>query len=145
MFTKIAKILLKEEDNKQYWFYPLREDQFINLKADITNTSKTAYGINILREKYGIDPTSIFMYGDVKLDENIAKTIIHSDFIEDKLHKIKTYSYKCFCTDDLKLDVIITHVTAIYSWKCMLTKMCDPKFGAIVVINKVLNGTYKED
>lgn len=145
MFTNAPKILLKEEGNKQYWFYPLREDQYINLKRDITSTPKTPYGVNILREKYGIDPTTIAMYGDVKLDETTAKNIIDSDFVEDKLHKIKTYSYKCFCCGDLILNTIIIHRTAVDSWKCMLTKMCDPKFGAIVIINKGINGTFKED
>lgn len=144
MFTKLAKVLLKEEGNKQYWFYPLREDQCINLKRDISSTPKTAYGINILREKYGIDPTIIAMYGDVKLDENTAKTLIDSTFVEDKLKRIKTYSYKCFCCGDLTLNTIVVHRTAVDAWKCMLTKMCDPKFGAIVILNKA-NGTLKED
>ena len=145
MFTKCVKILLKEEGNKQYWFYPLRKDQCINLKRDMNSTPKTAYGINILREKYGIDPITISMYGDVKLDENIAKTLVASDFVTDTLNKIKTYSYKCFCSGDLILDTIVTHRTAVDSWKCMLTKLADPKFGVIVITNKVINGTSKED
>ena len=145
MFTKIHKILLKTDGSKEYWFYPLREDQCINLKRDISSTPKTAYGINLLREKYGIDPISIAMYGDVKLDEITAKTLVDSAFIEDKLHKSKTYSYKCFCCGELILNTIVTHRTAVDSWKCMLTKLCDPKFGAIVIINKTVNGTSKED
>jgi len=136
MFTKIPRILLKKEDTKEYWFYALREDQYINLKRDMNNTTKTTHGINILREKYGIDPTTIAMFGDVQLDETTAKNILESTFIEDKLHKIKTYNYKCYCCGDLRLETIITHRTAKDSWKCMLTKMCDPKFGAIV-INKL--------
>ena len=145
MFTKLPRILLKEEDNKQYWFYTLREDQAIGLKRDINSTPKNGYGINILRQKYGIDISTISMHGDIKVDENTAKRLVDFTFIEDKLNKIKTYSYKCFCCGNLILDTIITHKTAIDSWKCMLTKMCDPKFGAIVIINKRINGTSKED
>jgi len=136
MFTKLPKVLLKEDTERTIWFYPLTENLALTLKADMNNTPSTSYGVNFLTSKYGIDPRTILMYGDVKLAENTAKVLIDFDFIEDKLNNIKTTSFKCFCSGDLHLKTIIVHKTAISSWSCMLVKLCNPKFGVIIAIKK---------
>lgn len=136
MFTNLPKVLIKEDSDKQLWFYPLTENQAITLKADMSNTPSTQYGVNYLTSKYGIDPRTILMYGDVKLTENTAKNLLDFDFIEDKLNNIKAHNYKCFCSGDLHLKTIVVHKTAMSSWYCMLTKLCNPKFGLIITIKK---------
>lgn len=140
MFTK-RSVVLKEDETKVLLFYPLTESEFIRFKQDIENTTPDMYGINKFKDKYDIDPRHILMYGDTKIDENTAKNIIESTFIEDLINKQKVPNYKCFCASSLLKPTVVIHKTAKSAWACMLVKLNNPTHGVIITKDR----TSQED
>lgn len=90
--------------------------------------------------KEGTNPapdSEIIAHGESKtMDNALAKILLPPPtFIHNRLNERMCDSYKCWATEALGTDQIISHMEAINSWECLMAVIGNPEW---VVITKEL-------
>jgi len=69
------------------------------------------------------------------ITEDLCKILLPKPtFINNLLNNTMCNSYKCFCSEDLKREQYIAHISAKSSWDCLLNSMGNPK--QLVIIQR---------
>ena len=134
MFDFENQIVIKETTAVKYCFFPLTKEATEELDNDAEAYYKGNMTIVEFKTKWGVVPTIIIMHGDVS---DIDSATIHPylDHVDIKQPEdVFRKSYKCFCGHCFGLDYTkqILHGSALDSWKCLMTKLENCKYGAIL-------------
>lgn len=136
MFDLKNQVVIKNTKTVKYCFVPLTEKQL----KELDNDTKAYFENNMLsvdfETKWNVSPTSIIMHGDVS---DITSSEIHPylDYVDIKQPEdVFRKSYKCFSGEAFGLDYTkqILHGSALDSWNCLMIKLDNCKYGAIVNI-----------
>lgn len=130
-------IVIKETKNNKYGFLPLSKEEFESIDVDIAAYYEGLTKDKIFKEKYGISTGELLLHGDVTEVTNdlIANYIDMVTIKESEIQQFRT-SYKCFCGEKHGLDYTktILHGAVVDSWRCLLTHVGFPQYGAIINI-----------
>ena len=126
--------VIKDTSAVKYCFFPLTKEQVKELDNDIEVYYKGNMTIVDFKNKWGVAPTIIIMHGDVSdVDSNILHPYIDNVDIK-QAEDIFRKSYKCFSGEAFGLDYTkqILHGSALDSWNCLMIKLENCKYGAIL-------------
>jgi hypothetical protein len=118
MFLENPHKVLRQLDNGQeYVIYSAKA-----VEVTVMNIGKYEAGYEVIAKGQSSD-----------INEELCKILLPAPkFINNILTSSMCNSYKCFCSDNLKLEQYIAHHSAKSSWDCLINSIGNPTHVIII-------------
>ena len=138
---QLTDIVIIKDKNPKIGVLPITEEESKELEQDIElyfNGKLKLYDFII---KYKFQPLHAIMFGNTNdvTSNDLQGYIDFTDVIVDGLKSRR--SYKCFCGENFGLDYKkeILHGSSYDSWRCVMTKLNNPKYAVILNLTSIEN------